>query len=135
MKPDLHLAKARRFIATKGRLDPVEDYEAIMWANMHICTHWINAIFHAGGLTSEKYDFEHTWHLDRCPDRERLLAGLKDKKQGGEMQTLLDILTAFEGLRTTYVRGPGPYGADFLGRSEDDVARVRRIAERVFTKL
>jgi hypothetical protein len=129
--PDAHLDKAQRFIATGKQLDPVEDYEAVMWCNMHICTNWINAVFHARGLTDETYDFEHTWHLDRCPDRTRLLAGLADE----EMQELLDRLTVFEALRTTYVRGPAPYGPQVLRRSSDDVAHIRAIAAKCFPAL
>ena len=52
MTPELHLTKAAHFAATAARLDPVEDYEAILWAGMHTCTPWTNAIFHAKGLTS-----------------------------------------------------------------------------------
>jgi len=71
MKAELHLKKARRFMATAKRLHLVDDFEAIMWANMHICTHWINAVFHENDLTAESYDFEHSWHLERCDDPER----------------------------------------------------------------
>jgi hypothetical protein len=50
--PKLHLTKARHFSKTVTRLDAKEDYKAIMWAGMHICAHWTNAIFLARGLTS-----------------------------------------------------------------------------------
>ena len=130
MKAKHHLKKARRFMASAKRLHPVDDYEAVMWANMHICTHWINAVFHKNGLTAEDYDFEHTWHLERCDDPERIRAGLNR-----EMQTLLDALTVFEALRTAYVRGPAPYGPEILERSYEDLDRVQLITQKYFPKL
>ena len=101
VKPKLHLTKAAQFAATAARLDPIEDYKAVMWAGMHMCTHWTNAIFHAKGLTDVEFDFEHFWYIDRCPDTDRVLAGLD-----GQLGGLLDALAVFEGLRTAYVRGP-----------------------------
>ena len=130
MKPELHLTKAAHFAATAARLDPVEDYEAVMWAGMHMCTHWTNAIFHAKGLTGVEFDFEHSWYIDRCPDTDRVLAGLDDQLGG-----LLDALTVFEGLRTAYVRGPGPFGPEVLARSQEALDRVRTVAVEVFGEL
>ena len=123
MKPELHINKAARFITIANQMSPERDYEAIMWANLHVSTHLINAIFHVNELTGEDFDFEHTWHLYRFPDEERLRAGLDI-----DMQELLDTLTVFEALRTTYVRGPGPYGVEVFHRNFDDVDRVRAIA-------
>jgi len=71
--PKLHLTKAEHLAATAARLDPVEDFEAIMWAGMHMCTHWTNAIFHTKGLTGVEFDFEHSWYIDRCPDTDQVL--------------------------------------------------------------
>jgi len=129
MKPELHLAKAKRFLGTVEHLDEEDDFEAIMWASMHICTHWINAIFHAKGLTAEDYDFEHTWRLGRCPDPDRLQAGLD-----GRMQELLDAMAVFEALRTAYVRGPGPFGPLVLGQARAHFERVRRAADETFAE-
>jgi hypothetical protein len=128
--PELHLTKAANFAATAARLDPTEDYEAIMWAGMHSCTHWTNAIFHAKGLTSVEFDFEHSWYIDRCPDPDRVLAGLDDQLGG-----LLDALAVFEGLRAAYVRGPGPFGPGVLVRSQEALEQVRTVAEEVFGPL
>jgi len=130
MTPGLHLAKAARFAASAARLDAEEDYEAIMWAGMHMCTHWTNAIFHAKGLTGVEFDFEHTWYIDRCPDTGRVVAGLDDQLRG-----LMDALAVFEGLRTAYVRGPGPFGPEVLARSAQALDRVRAAAEEVFGEL
>ena len=68
--------------------------------------------------------------MDRCDDPERIRNGLDD-----DMQTLLDTLTVFEALRTTYVRGPAPYGPELLERSYNDLERVRIITQRYFPKL
>lgn len=130
VKPELHLTKAAHFAATAARLDPTEDYEAIMWAGMHSCTHWTNAIFHAKGLTDVEFDFEHSWYIDRCPDTDRVLAGLD-----GQLGGLLDALAVFEGLRTAYVRGPGPFGPEVLAQSQEALERVRSFAEEVFGEL
>jgi hypothetical protein len=99
MSPEIHLAKAAKFEATVTQLDPTDDFEVIMWAYMHISTHWANAVFHAKELTDIEFDFEHTFYIDRSPDRERILAGLDDS-----ISPLLDILAIFEGCgRPTFV--------------------------------
>ena len=130
MTPELHLTKARHFSKTVTCLDAKEDYEAIMWAGMHMCTHWTNAVFHAKGLTSVEFDFEHSWYIDRCPDTDKVLAGIDDQLAG-----LLDALAVFEGLRTAYVRGPGPFGQDVLARSQEALDRVREVAIDVFGEI
>ena len=130
MTPELHLAKAAHFAATADRLHPEEDYEAIMWAGMHMCTHWTNAVFHARGLTTVEFDFEHSWYIDRCPDTDKVLAGIDDQLAG-----LLDALAVFEGLRTAYVRGPGPFGPEVLARSQKALNKVRGVAIEVFGEL
>lgn len=135
MTPELHLTKAAHFRATAAHLNPEDDYEAIMWAGMHTCTHWTNAVFHAKGLTGVEFDFEHSWYIDRCPDTDRVLAGL-DNQLGG----LLDALAVFEGLRTAYVRGgtppwPACLPQEVLARSQEALDRVRAVAEEVFCEL
>jgi hypothetical protein len=130
MSPEIHLAKAARFERTVTRLDPTDDFEAIMWAYMHVSTHWANAVFHAKELTDIEFDFEHTFYIDRSPDRERILAGLDES-----ISPLLDILAIFEGLRTTYVRGSAPFGPEVLKRSQDALQRARDITEDVFGPL
>ena len=130
MTPELHLTKAAHFRATAAHLNPEDDYEAIMWAGMHTCTHWTNAVFHAKGLTGVEFDFEHSWYIDRCPDTDRVLAGL-DNQLGG----LLDALAVFEGLRTAYVPLGPRLPQEVLARSQEALDRVRAVAEEVFCKL
>jgi hypothetical protein len=128
--PELHLSKAARFAATADRLHPEEDYEEIMRVGMHMCTHWTNAVFHARGLTSIEFHFEHSWYIDRCPDTNKVLAGIGDQLAG-----LLDALAVFKGLRTAYVRCPGPFGPDVLARSQVALNSVRDVTIEVFGEL
>jgi hypothetical protein len=132
--PELHLTKAAHFRATAAHLNPEDDYEAIMWAGMHTCTHWTNAVFHAKGLTGVEFDFEHSWYIDRCPDTDRVLAGL-DNQLGG----LLDALAVFEGLRQPMCGGaplgPACLPQEVLARSQEALDRVRAVAEEVFCEL
>lgn len=128
--PELHLSKAARFAATSDRLHPEEDYEEIMRAGMHMCTHWTNAVFHARGLTSIEFHFEHSWYIDRCPDTDKVLAGIDDQLAG-----LLDALAVFERLRTAYIRGPGPFGPGVLARSQVALNSVRDVTIEVFGEL
>ncbi len=107
MTIDEHMAKAERFNASLKCLDPVDDYEAVMWARMHICSNWINAALHAKAVTPEDDDVAHTWYLFDYRDKEFL-----EKNLDEETRDALSQLTVFESLRTTHVRGPGPYGPD-----------------------
>lgn len=125
MKAEAHILKAGRFEATIGRLDPEEDYEAIIWASMHVCTHWLNAVFHAKGITPEDIDFEHTFYLEKIPDQESLRASLDDELRG-----VLKALEVFEGLRTTHVRGPGPYGPAICEMSGEAFERIKAYGQK-----
>ena len=120
-----HMEKAARFERTAGRLRLEEDYEAIIWARMHACTHWLNAVFHAQKITPANIDFEHTWYLEKIPDQEQLRAHLDDDLRG-----VLSALTVFEGLRVTHVRGPGPFGADITEMSNEAFDRIKAYASR-----
>lgn len=63
MKIEEHMAKAERFARSVEKLDPAEDFEAVMWGRMHICSNWINAALHAKGVIPENNDVAHTWYL------------------------------------------------------------------------
>ena len=90
MEIEKHIEKSERFERTAGRLHPEEDYEAIIWARMHACTHWLNAAFHAPKITPSDLDFEHTWYLEKIPNQEQLRAHLDDDLRG-----VLSALTVF----------------------------------------
>ena len=124
MNPKIHMDKAARYVATIGGLDPEDDYETILWASMHACTHWMNAIFHAKGLTGEDFDVAHTWYLDGCPDRGRL-----DPKLDDQMRKVLDAMSLFERLRLSHVRWDAPFGAQAVRDSRATFDWMRKTAE------
>lgn len=124
MKPKIHMDKAANYVASIGRLDVEEDYEAILWASMQACTHWMNAIFHAKGLTSEDFDADHTWYLDNCPDRQRF-----DPRLDDEMRKVIDSLALFERLRLSHVRWDAPFGPQAVRDSRATFDWMRRTAE------
>jgi hypothetical protein len=57
MKIEEHLAKAKRFEATRARLDPVDDFELWFWMGLSAGTALINAALHAAGITDENDRF------------------------------------------------------------------------------
>lgn len=130
MEIERHMEKAARFERTAGRLRCEEDYETIIWARMHACTHWLNAAFHAQKITPADLDFEHTWYLEKIPDQERLRAHLDN-----DLRDVLSALTVFEGLRATHVRGPGPYGSAITEMSEEAFDRIKTYASRATGRL
>lgn len=125
MNAQEHIEKAGRFERSLKKLDASEDYEAIMWARMHICTNLVNAAFHTAGVTPVDFDFSHTFYLEKFPDHEHL-----KKTVTGDLREVLRKLTVFEHLRETCVRGPAPYGPELLSASDEAYFHIRDICAK-----
>ena len=125
MKVKEHIEKAGRFERSAKKLDAAEDFEAILWARMHICTNLLNAAFHAAGITPEEFDFSHTFYLEEFPDRAHL-----EKTVVGDFREALRKLAVFENLRETCVRGSAPYGPELLAASNEAYDYLREFCAK-----
>ena len=130
MKIEEHMAKAERFVESMKKLDSVADYEAIMWARMHICSNWINTALHAKGITPEADDVAHTWYLFDYKDNAFLEAHVDE-----ETRDALTQLAIFESLRTTHVRGSGPYGSDIGKLSDKAYQHLKEFTEKAISSM
>ena len=126
MKIAEHVAKAKRFEDTIQKLDVQADYEIINWARMHVCTHLLNGALHARGVTPENWDIRHTWYLEQHPDPAHLY-----KKLDSECREALKVLTIFEGLRQTHVRGEGPFGPEVTLLAEKALNQIKEFCHRI----
>ena len=118
-----HLAKAKRFIESAGKLDPVDDYEAILWARMHIGSNWLCAALHALGMTPPEDDVAHTWWLFDYGDKDKFEAHIDEA-----MVKAFKALGVFESTRQSHVRGPGPYGPEVLKHSDEALNYLEKYA-------
>ncbi len=120
-----HIEKAGRFERSVKKLDAAEDCESIMWGRMHICTHLMNGALHAGGVTPEDFDIDHTWYLGDFPDQAHL-----EKTLDGEFREALRKLAVFEHLRESCVRGATPYGPALLAASDEAYVHIREFCAK-----
>jgi hypothetical protein len=125
-----HLEKANHFVDAITVLDPVEDYETIIWARMHACTQWINGVLHAKDITDENWDISHTWYLDRMDDPSRLTSKIDDA-----LLVALEKITNFERIRMSHVRGPCPYGKEILKESNEAYEHVEKYCKSILGSL
>lgn len=125
MKIEEHMAKADRYAQSMKKLDPAQDFEAVMWARMHVCSNWMNAALHAKGIILEKDDVAHTWYLFEYGDHDFLEANIDE-----ETRRALSELTVFESLRTTHVRGPATYGSEVCELSDRAYNHLKAFTEK-----
>ncbi len=125
-----HLAKAERFIRSARKLDPQEDYEAILWARMHIGSNWLCAALHALKMTPPEDDVAHTWWLYEYGDRKRFEAYIDQA-----MVNAFKALGVFESTRQSHIRGPGPYGPEVLKLSDEAYHYLKEYAEKTVGHL
>lgn len=130
MKIEEHMAKADRFVQSAKKLDAEQDFEAVMWARMHICSNWMNAALHAKGITPETDDVAHTWYLFDYADHDFLEANIDE-----ETRRALSELTVFESLRTTHVRGPGTYGSEVCKLSDRAYDYLKEFTEKAIAAM
>ncbi len=130
MKIEEHMAKADRFAQSMQKLHPTDDFEAVMWARMHICSNWINAALHAKGIIPEEDDVAHTWYLFDYADHDFLEANIDE-----EARRALTELTVFESLRTTHVRGPGAYGSEVCKLSDRAYNHLKEYTEKAIATM
>ena len=130
MKIEEHMAKADRFMQSVKKLHPTDDFEAVMWGRMHICSNWINAALHAKGIIPEKDDVAHTWYLFDYADHDFLETNIDE-----ETRRALTELTVFESLRTTHVRGPGAYGSEVCKLSDRAYSHLKEYTEKAIATM
>lgn len=99
MNPHEHIQKAERLETTLQKLDLEEDYEMVIDNCMNAVTHYMNAAFHAEGMTHEMQDQGHT---SRPPLR-FLSASLS-----GDLKKAMGPVEFIESLRPQFVRGTEP---------------------------
>lgn len=126
MQIEEHMAKADRFIESVSKVDPVEDYEAILWGRMHIVSNWLCAALHALKMTSPEDDVAHTWWLYDYGDKERFESFVDE-----DMVRAFRALTVFESTRQSHVRGPGPYGPEILKVSDEAYNYLKAYTEKI----
>ncbi len=130
MKIEEHMAKAGRFVQSLKKLDAEQDFEAVMWGRMHICSNWMNAALHAKGVLPENDDVAHTWYLFEYGDHDFLEANIDE-----ETRLALTELTVFESLRTTHVRGPATYGSEVCKLSERAYNHLKEFTEKAIAAV
>lgn len=99
MTPYEHIKKAERLEATLQKLDPEDDYEMVIDNCMNAVTHYMNAAFHAEGITHEMQDQGHT---SRPPLR------FLSSSPRGKLKKAMGPVEFIETLRPRFVRGTEP---------------------------
>lgn len=107
MMPFEHIQKAERLEASLRKFDPLDDYEMVIDLCMNAATHYMNAAFHAEGVTHEMQDQGHT---NRPPLK------LLSTSPGGELQKAMKPLKLIEEMRPRYVRGTEPCESEVMDR-------------------
>ena len=119
-----HQEKFRRLLATRKKLDPMDDFELWFWISMTAATHMVNAALHESGASRDGHYYSyHVFGLYVLPERDAngwkrapmppgdiVHTGRPDL--GVELRSeLLDAysaLRALEDMREPFVRGPAP---------------------------
>ena len=121
MKTQEHTEKAERFERSARKI-PKESYEMLIWNRMHAGTNYLNAVLHKLGITPEGWDLIHTDFPLQKYDLEELSEGEPDGslirfRTEGSMREAMDALDIIERLRSSHIRGPGPYGEMVTARA------------------
>ena len=119
MKPEEHRAAALRIERSLAKCGPA-DYEIRIEAAMLAGTHWLNAAFHAAGVTGNGDDIMHSYLLTVNEYRRLCVADEPSVK----------ALSAIEDLRPPFVRGNRPDGEAAGERALALLATLRGAANR-----
>jgi hypothetical protein len=117
MNADAHRAKAEAIERSLARCTTA-DYETVIEACMLAGTHWFNLALHAAGLLAAEHDAMHA---------EFLTLGQR-RRIGCVLPGALAALDTIESLRTPYVRGDLPGGAEAAQRALDALAELEHAA-------
>jgi len=117
MNADAHRAKAEAIERSLAKCTPA-DYETVIEACMLAGTHWFNLALHAAKLLPVDHDAMHA---------EFLTLGQR-RKIACVLPAALTALDTIESLRTPYVRGDLPGGAQAAERTLECLAELKRAA-------
>jgi hypothetical protein len=123
MNADAHRAKAEAIEQSLARCTTA-DYETVIEACMLAGTHWFNLALHAMELLPDDHDAMHA---------EFLTVGER-RKIACVLPAALAAIDTIESLRTPYVRGDLPGGAQAAQRALGSLAELKRAAMHAWTR-
>lgn len=116
MRPELHVAKARRILTAMQKLSTL-DHEMVIEAAMLAGTHLLNSTLHRESITAPVEDVLHA---------EYMTVALRTRTQL-QLPGLVESLDAIEQLRPYHVRGNVPGGIEAAQAALRSLQHIREI--------